>query len=135
MATVRDFDIVFLEKVLIEGDIAKTIWKPCSVEPGELKLLCPENWKKRLFSGKKVSTGIWSNLAFQVCSPKKPLRTVTGPWPEKSETSSFHLHSKGKPKNRKSYRDRTVTGPWRDRDSPILKQQTGCVVHNAVSFK
>jgi len=25
MATVRDFDIVFLEKVLIEGDITKTI--------------------------------------------------------------------------------------------------------------
>jgi hypothetical protein len=28
-----------------------------------------------------------------------------------------------------------VTGPWRQVTGPILRQQTGCVVHHAVPFK
>ena len=42
---------------------------------------------------------------------------------------------KENPKNRKSYRYGTVTEPWQDHDSPILRQQTACVVHNPVPFK
>ena len=38
--------------------------------------------------------------------------TVTGPSPEKSETSSFHLHSKGKPK-------KSEILPWPDRDGTM----------------